>query len=89
MGTSADGKTYVFKIRDDVKFHNGKSLAAADIEFSWDRCRNEIADKGRCKGELNDVVSFEATGDYGFTVVLTNENPVFIPSIWPIVRWPS
>jgi ABC-type transport system substrate-binding protein len=72
-----------------VKFHNGKSLAAADIEFSWDRCRNEIADKGRCKGELNDVVSFEATGDYGFTVVLTNENPVFIPSIWPIVRWPS
>jgi len=79
--TSADGKTYTFKIRNDVKFHNGKALTAEDIEFSWDRCRNEIKDKGRCKGELNDVVSFGATGKYEFTVTLTNPTPVFIPSM--------
>jgi peptide/nickel transport system substrate-binding protein len=79
--TSADGKTYTFKIRNDVKFHNGKALTAEDIEFSWDRCRNEIADRGRCKGELNDVTSFEATGTYEFTVVLAGATPVFIPSM--------
>ena len=78
---SADGKTYVFKIRDDVTFHNGKPLTAADVEFSWKRCRDEIADKGRCKGELNDVVSYSATGKYEFTVTLTNETPVFLPSM--------
>jgi peptide/nickel transport system substrate-binding protein len=30
------GKTYTFKIRDDVKFHNGTPLTAADVAASWD-----------------------------------------------------
>ena len=78
---SSDGLTYVFTIRDDVKFHNGKSLTAHDIEYSWTRCRDEIADKGRCKGEINDVVSFEAIDDYKFSVVLNKPSPVFLPSM--------
>src|SRR5260370_7230750 len=28
---SGEGDTYVFKIRDDVKFHNGDKLTAADV----------------------------------------------------------
>ena len=78
---SGDSKEYVFKIRDDVKFHNGKALTAYDVEYSWNRCRNEIADKGRCKGELNDVVSFKATGTHEFTVKLEIPSPVFLPSM--------
>jgi peptide/nickel transport system substrate-binding protein len=30
-----DGKTYTFKIRDGVKFHDGTPLTAADIAYSW------------------------------------------------------
>ncbi|MBV8938082.1 MAG: ABC transporter substrate-binding protein, partial [Alphaproteobacteria bacterium] len=29
------GKTYTFKIRDDVKFHDGSPLTAADVATSW------------------------------------------------------
>jgi peptide/nickel transport system substrate-binding protein len=30
-----DGKTYTFKIRQDIKFHNGDKLSAADVAASW------------------------------------------------------
>ena len=32
-----DGKTYTFKIRQDVKFHDGTPLTAADVAASWQR----------------------------------------------------
>ena len=31
------GKTYTFKIRDDVKFHNGDKLTAEDVAASLNK----------------------------------------------------
>jgi peptide/nickel transport system substrate-binding protein len=36
-GISADGKTYTFKIRQGVKFHDGTSLNAYAVKYSIDR----------------------------------------------------
>lgn len=34
---SEDGMTYVFKIRPDVKWSDGKPVTAKDFEYSWKR----------------------------------------------------
>ena len=34
---SEDGKTWTFKLRDDVKFHSGNPLTAADVVYSMQR----------------------------------------------------
>jgi peptide/nickel transport system substrate-binding protein len=34
---SADQKTYDFKLREGVKFHNGDPFTSEDVKFSWDR----------------------------------------------------
>jgi peptide/nickel transport system substrate-binding protein len=32
-----DGKTYAFKIRQDIKFHDGSQLSAADVAASYNK----------------------------------------------------
>jgi len=34
---SEDGRTYTFHLRDDVTFHNGAKLTAADVVFTFER----------------------------------------------------
>jgi peptide/nickel transport system substrate-binding protein len=38
---SPDGKTYTFKLRNDVKFHDGTPLNAQAIKFNYDRMFDE------------------------------------------------
>ncbi|MBI2907802.1 MAG: ABC transporter substrate-binding protein [Chloroflexi bacterium] len=37
---SADGTVYTFRLRKDVKFHDGSTLTAEDVKFSIDRIYN-------------------------------------------------
>ena len=37
---SDDGQTYTFKLRDGIKFHNGRALNAGDIKYSIERAIN-------------------------------------------------
>src|SRR2546422_9281545 len=37
---SGDGKSYTFKLRRGVKFHNGREVTAADVKYSLERTLN-------------------------------------------------
>jgi ABC-type transport system substrate-binding protein len=37
---SPDGTTLTFKIRPDVKFHNGRTIVAGDFKYAWERMLN-------------------------------------------------
>ena len=39
-----DGLEYEFKIKDNVKFHNGKALSKDDIKYSFEKCEETTLD---------------------------------------------
>ena len=40
---SDDGITYTFNIRDGLKFHDGSTVTAADVKYTFDRASNPDA----------------------------------------------
>jgi peptide/nickel transport system substrate-binding protein len=60
---SDDGQTYTFKLRDGIKFHNGRQLTAADIKYSIERAVNP-ATQGPGAGFFGSIKGFdEMVGD--------------------------
>ncbi len=53
---SADGKTFTFHLRGDVKFHDGKLVKAADLKYSWERALNPITRSQTAGTYLADIV---------------------------------
>lgn len=39
--TSSDGKTWSFKLHDNIYFHDGKKLTAEDVKFTFDKLMNK------------------------------------------------
>jgi len=66
---SDDGTVYTFNIRDGVKFHNGDTLKASDVEFSYKRAM----DSPKVRSYMAGIVDVEATNDS--TVVVTLDQP--------------
>ena len=58
---SEDGLSYTFKLREDVKFHNGSSLTAEDVVWNWNRYMAEDT-KWTCRNDFNGKRSVEVTG---------------------------
>lgn len=53
---SNDGRTLIFHLRDDVKFHNGKQLQATDVEYSLNEM---IKSRGFKSGAFFETVNGE------------------------------
>ena len=73
---SADAKTWNFKLRKGLEFHNGKSVTPDDVIASLQYHRGEDSKSGG-KALLESVVEMKKDGDDGITFVLAEGNADF------------
>jgi peptide/nickel transport system substrate-binding protein len=76
---SEDGVTYTFKLRNDVKFHDGAALKASDVVFSYDRLKT--IGEGFAYLVTADVDSVKADGDTNVVFTLKAPSALFLPSL--------
>lgn len=65
---SDNGMEITFKLRDDVKFHNGRGMTAKDVEFSFNRLKDAESPRARDYANINGI---EIVDDY--TIKFTTE----------------
>ncbi|XDF33717.1 ABC transporter substrate-binding protein [Paracidovorax avenae] len=71
--STADAKTWVFKLRKGVVFHDGKALEPEDVVFSLMR-HKDPATASKAKVLAEQIDSVKASGPGEVTVVLTQPN---------------
>jgi oligopeptide transport system substrate-binding protein len=52
---SEDGRTYTFYLRDDVSFHDGRGVTAADFKYSFERACNPATGSRTAATYLGDI----------------------------------
>ncbi len=77
---SADGKSYTFYLRKDVKFHDGTAFDAAAVKFTFDRIVDP-ASKSLQKGRLGPYGSSEVVDSHTVKVNLTEPYTPFMSAL--------
>lgn len=72
-----DDTTYVFHLRQGVKFTNGEELKASDVVFTYTR----DAESPKTASYFRDVASVTATGDYDVEIVLSKPSAPFLAGL--------
>lgn len=77
---SEDGKTYTFKLRTGVKYHDGTDFNADDVKFSLDRARGEDSTNAQ-KGLFKAIESVEVIDPSTIKITLSSPAGNFLFSM--------
>jgi peptide/nickel transport system substrate-binding protein len=72
-----DHLTFTFKLRPNVKFHNGKPMTSADVVASWDR----YSKVGLDRQIFDAVAGWEAPDPMTFVVRMKQAQPTFLEKL--------
>jgi peptide/nickel transport system substrate-binding protein len=80
---SDDGKTYVFRLRSGVTFHDGTTFSASDVKFSLERARGEGSVNPQ-KGLFEPIDKIETSDPTTVTITLKRPTGAFLFNLgWP------
>jgi peptide/nickel transport system substrate-binding protein len=77
---SDDGLTYTFTIRDGVKFHDGTTVTAEDVQYSMSKCA-DIEGGNPMIPALSIIASVDIVDDTHVAIVLKSADNDFIANI--------
>lgn len=75
-----DDTTFVFYLREGVKFHNGREMTAADVKYSFERILDP-ATASIARSYFADVESVEVVDDYTVVFRLRQPNAAFLTNL--------
>lgn len=85
---SADGKTYTFKLRQGVKFHNGDEFTSADVKYTYEWIKDPA--NASTRGATMELVeSVETPDDYTVVVNLTDADATFMVNTATTLIYPA
>ena len=74
---SEDGLSYTFRLRQGVLFHDGSTMTAEDVKYSFERCANP--ETGAVNFEVfNDMAEIETPDDQTVIVRMARPNAPFL-----------
>lgn len=75
---SSDGKTYTFKLRDDVTFTNGEKFTSAAVKANLDHMINPAIQSSTAGGYIRQYVGTDTPDDYTAVVHLSKPYAAFL-----------
>lgn len=86
---SADGRTYTFKLRPGVKFHNGDDFTSADVKYTYDWIKDPANASARAS-TMDLVESVETPDDLTVVITLTDADATFmVNTVAGVVIYPA
>jgi peptide/nickel transport system substrate-binding protein len=79
--SSADGKTHTFKLRGDVKWHDGKPFTSADVKFSVEKLVRPFHSRGKIY--FAEVASIDTPDARTVVFKLNKPVPYFLKAFQP------
>ncbi len=70
------GRKWLFRLRKNVRFHDGSPFTSKDVLFSFDRMVKDR--KSLQASNFNEVTSIEAPDDYTVTITTKQPNAVLL-----------
>ena len=73
-----DGKSYTFKLRRGVKFHDGEAFDASDVKFSFERARAEGSTNKAKKAVFDNISRIDTPDAHTVILVLAQADGNFL-----------
>jgi peptide/nickel transport system substrate-binding protein len=73
-----DGKSYTFKLKRGVKFHDGEAFDAADVKFSFERAKDDKSTNKAKKAVFDNIRRVDTPDAHTVILTLDNADPNFL-----------